>query len=297
MKRVAVTGATGMIGSALVRSLRSEQIAVTTIGRGAAADVRWDFQTPFSAASSRALEGLDGVVHLAGAPIGRRWTARARREIVESRVTGTTLLAQSLSDLRERPRALVSGSAVGIYGNRGDATITEESATGDGFLADTARAWEGATRAAEEAGIRTLHIRTGIALDAHGGALERLLLPFRLGVGGRLATGRQWMSWILLADVVRAIRFLLEGELHGAVNVVAPNPATNAEFTRALGAALRRPALLPVPGFALKLLFGEMAERTLLEGQRVVPARLVDAGFEFVAPTLDAALPRAIASR
>jgi uncharacterized protein (TIGR01777 family) len=295
--RIAITGATGLIGVALARTLRENGAQVVTIGRGAKADVRWDFRSELRGTPAHAeLEQLDGVVHLSGAPIGVRWTASRRREIWSSRVDGTELLCRALADLRAPPRVLVSGSGIGVYGDRGDEVLTEDSTLGAGFLPDLARAWEGATRVAEQAGIRVAQTRMGIVLSRDGGALAKLLLPFRLGVGGRLGSGRQWMSWIHLQDATRAIQFLLEGSFRGPVNLGTPNPVTNADFTRVLGEVLGRPTVFPVPAVALRAMFGEMADETLLGSQRALPQKLIDAGFVFDESDLRGALISALNS-
>ena len=234
----------------------------------------------------------DAVINLAGEPIAKRWTARRRRSIRESRVRGTTVLCETLATLSPKPKILVSGSAVGYYGaRRGEELLDESSAPGADFLAKTAREWEAATASAVSAGIRVVLGRTGIVIGRGGGVLAQMLLPFRLGIGGRLGSGRQWMSWIALDDVVRAIRFLVDSDtMKGPVNLVAPEPARNEDFTRALARALGRPAILPLPAFALELLFGTMADNTILASQRVAPKRLAGAGFEFRHPRLEEAL-------
>ncbi len=285
--RIAISGSSGLIGGALARSLEADGHDVVPLVRGATDQrpgaVRWDIDR--GDIDTAALEGLDGVVHLAGEGIGeRRWSDDQKRKILESRTKGTALLVGALASLDAKPPVLVSGSAVGIYGDRGDEQLTEASATGKGFLAEVATAWEAAAEPAVAAGIRVPRIRTGIVLDRHGGALQRLAKIGRLGVLGKLGSGRQWMSWISLADEVGAIRFLLEPgcDLAGPVNLTAPAPVTNAVFTKALGRVLHRPTLLPVPSFGPKLLLGsELANTLLYEGQRVLPDALVDAGYEF----------------
>jgi uncharacterized protein (TIGR01777 family) len=243
--------------------------------------------------------GLAGAVHLSGAGIAnRRWTAEYKREIVESRVRPTEALARFLAGMRPRPEALVCASAIGIYGEGGEEALTECAAPGRGFLAEVCAAWEKAAQPAVEAGIRVVHLRFGVVLSAEGGALAKMLPIFRLGLGGRLGGGRQWMSWISLTDAVRAIEFALESRsLGGPVNVVAPNPVSNAQFARDLGHALGRPALLPVPACALKLAFGEMAQATILQGARAVPAKLEEAGFAFLHGTLPVALQALLQER
>jgi len=290
---VAISGATGLIGSALVARLRARNVRVRrlvrTARREAPDDIVWD---PMRNVLSPAdLEGADAVVHLAGEPLAHRWTAARKRAIRESRVRGTELIARTIAALDRRPRVLLSGSAVGIYGDRGDEPLDEQSALGTDFLAGVAREWESASAPAADAGVRVTLLRTGIVLSPKGGALERLLTPFRLGVGGPIGSGRQWMSWISLDDHVRAMEHALATTgLHGPVNLVSPNPVTNAEFASVLGRVLSRPALVPVPAFALELAYGEMARATILAGQRVLPNALLSAGFHFAHPTLEQAL-------
>jgi len=231
------------------------------------------------------------VINLAGEPIAQRWTDDAKRRIRASRLNATSTLVRALSAISDKPRVLLSGSAIGIYGAERTGTVDETSSLGDDFLASVAKEWEAATDPAKAAGIRVVLLRTGIVLSRNGGALEKLLLPFKFGAGGKLGSGNQWMSWIALADYVGALAFLLETErVSGPVNLVAPNPVTNAEFTRLLGRVLRRPALFTVPRFAMSLVLGEMAEDTVLADQRVRPLRLLEAGFNFTLPTLEAAL-------
>ncbi|HEU4720002.1 MAG TPA: TIGR01777 family oxidoreductase [Gemmatimonadaceae bacterium] len=290
---VAITGATGLIGRAIVARLRLDGRRVRRLVRSARPDdpddIVWDPKR--GVLDPRDLEGAEAVIHLAGEPIGQRWTGSRREAIRESRVRGTELLARAIAALDRRPGVLLSGSAVGIYGDRGDEAVDEESATGTDFLAGVAREWEGATAAAKEAGVRVVLLRSGVVLSPHGGALERLLPPFRLGVGGPIGTGRQFMSWIALDDHLNAMEHALATTgLHGPVNLVSPNPVTNAEFAATLGRVLGRPALVPVPSFALELLYGEMARATILAGQRVLPRALLRAGFKFAHPTLEEAL-------
>jgi uncharacterized protein len=290
---VAVSGATGLIGRALVARLRARNVRVRRLVRTARPeapdDIVWDPMR--SILPPNDLEGADAVVHLAGEPLAHRWTAARKRAIRESRVRGTELIARTVAALERRPRVLLSGSAIGIYGDRGDEPLDEESALGTDFLAGVAREWEAASAAAADAGVRVTLLRTGIVLSPNGGALERLLTPFRLGVGGPIGSGRQWMSWISLDDHVRAMEHALATTgVHGPVNLVSPNPVTNAEFASTLGRVLSRPALIPVPAFALELAYGEMARATILAGQRVLPKALLRAGFQFAHPTLEQAL-------
>lgn len=297
--RILVSGATGLIGSALVRHLTTGGDEVTRLGRSqprpGEAAIRWD---PAAGTLEPAdLEGFDAVVHLAGESIaGGRWTAAKKARIRDSRVRGTGLLAESLARSTSPPRVMLSASAIGFYGNRGDEALDEDSPPGSGFLAEVCRDWEAAARPALEAGIRLVHLRTGLVLSPAGGALAKMLLPFRLGLGGRIGGGRQYVSWITLDDEVEAIRHvLLTDSLAGPVNLVAPGPVTNRELTRALGRVLRRPTLLPAPSFALRIMLGEMAGALLLSGARVLPRRLLDAGFRFRDPELEGALERLLA--
>src|SRR5512133_690017 len=268
--RIGVTGASGFLGQRLVPALRAQGHAVAQIGRGAESDIRWD--PPAGMIDAAGCVGIDAFVHLAGANVGERWTRAQRREIRDSRVQGTALIARTAAALTPRPRVLVCASAVGIYGDAGDAVLDESSPSGRDFLADVGREWEAAADPARQAGIRTVHLRFGVVLSRRGGALARMLPVFLIGGGGRLASGRQWMSWISMEDAVGAVQFALEREtLVGAVNAVAPSPVTNAEFTETLARVVHRPALFPVPAFALNLMFGEMAQGTLLASQLVIP--------------------------
>lgn len=286
---IAITGASGFIGHALVPALREAGHTVRTIGRGSGSDIQWNPGT--GALRPTDLDGIDAVVHLAGASVSDRWTPAHKREILESRERGTKLIASAIATMPRKPRVLVSASAIGIYGSRGDEWLTEESATGTDFLANVGRAWESNADAARDAGIRVVHPRIGIVLSPAGGALAKMLPAFRMGAGGPMGTGHQWMSWIALDDLVGALQFAIDSEsLTGPVNTVAPSPVTNADFGSALGDALHRSAILPVPAFALKLMFGEMAEATVLASQRVRAAKLVTSGFVFRYPELPGAL-------
>jgi uncharacterized protein (TIGR01777 family) len=291
--QVAVTGSSGLIGSALCRALRHSGHGVVPIVRRPAetGEISWDPRRGTIEAAG--LAGVDAVVHLAGAGIGdRRWTATRRAEVVRSRVDTTALLARTLPALDRRPAVLVSASAVGVYGDRGDELLTEDSPPGAGFLAELCRDWEAAAGPVTAAGIRLVTVRSGIVLSPAGGALERQLPLFRLGLGGRLGSGRQWTSWVSIDDEVRAILFALRhAELSGPVNVTAPAPVTNSQFTAALGRALRRPAILPVPAAALTVVLGRaLATEMILASQRVLPTVLEAAGFRFAQPELAGAL-------
>lgn len=292
--RVAVTGSSGLIGSALVASLRGDDHEVVRVVRrssgGDGPTVAWDPE--HGTIEAAGLEGVDAVVHLAGAGIGdERWSDDRKRVILESRTNGTALLARTLARLDSPPAVLLSGSAVGYYGDRGDEVCTEASPAGTGFLAEVCAAWEAAAAPAVGAGIRTAFLRTGIVQTAAGGALKKTMPLFKLGLGGRFGGGKQWWSWISLADEVGAIRHLLDHDVSGPVNLTAPTPVTNAIYTATLGRVLGRPTVLPVPSFGPKLLLGaEGAQAMLLDGQRVLPSVLEGAGYRFRHPGLEAAL-------
>jgi uncharacterized protein len=296
---VVVTGSGGLIGTALRSALeRAGHRMVPMVRSQAAGDaIGWD--PDHGRIDAGGLEGVGAVVHLAGEGIGaKRWNDAQKITIKESRVRGTVLLAETLAKLNRPPKVLLSGSAVGYYGDRGDEVLTESSRAGEGFLAGVCVAWEAAAAPAKDAGIRVSHLRTGIVLSAAGGALAKMLPPFRVGLGGRLGPGRQWMSWISIDDEAGAIVHLLADDAPaGAVNLTGPNPVTNADFTAALGRALRRPAVIPVPQIALKAaLGGEMAQELLLNSQRALPTRLLDSGYTFAHPEVGDAL-RTVLSR
>lgn len=293
-KRVVITGITGFIGSKLAERLRQDGWEVVGVSRKpprpGTRDLQWD---PYAGKIDAAgLEGAEAVVHLAGESVADgAWTPERKEAIRKSRVAGTELLARTLAGLSQPPPHFLSASAIGFYGSRGDEVLTEASAPGTGFLVDVCREWEAATAPAEKAGLRVAHMRIGIVLGPEGGALEKMLPPFKAGLGSVFGSGNQWMSWIALPDIVEQMRFLLgQPELAGPFNLVGPNPATNRDFTRALNRVLGRPGFLPVPSFAVKMLFGEMGEATLLGSQRVLPQRLLDAGFRFQYPDLEGAL-------
>ena len=290
---VLLTGAGGLIGRALAASLTAEGHRVRALVRRAPrneAEAAWD---PAAGTIDEAAgAGIDAVVHLAGESVGQgRWTPAKRRRIRDSRVLGTRLLAETIARATPSPRVLVCASAIGIYSNRGEETLGEGMPAGDGFLADVCREWEAAAEPAREAGIRVVHLRFGIVLDRHGGALEKMLVPFRLGLGGRLGPGTQWMSWITLDDVVRLAVHCLDTEtISGPVNAVAPWPVTNTEFTRILGRVLARPAVLAIPAFALRLALGDPADELLLASTRALPHVALATGFSFAHPELEGAL-------
>jgi uncharacterized protein (TIGR01777 family) len=295
--RVLVTGSSGLIGSELVAVLGRQGHEVTRLVRrpANAGEASWDPAAGTIEAGK--LEGLDAAVHLAGAGIGdHRWTDDHKRAVLDSRVKGTDLLARTLAQLDQPPRVLASGSAVGYYGYQSDEPVTESDPPGEGFLAEVVSAWEEAATPAADAGIRTILLRTGVVLTAKGGALKKQLLPFKLGVGGRLGSGKQWLSWISLDDEVAAIIHLLTTDAAlGPVNVTSPQPVTNLNFTATLARVLKRPAFMPVPTPALRALFGaEMTSEMLLGGQRVLPAALEASGFAFTHPALEEALRQAL---
>ncbi len=291
---IAITGATGLIGTALTESLRAGGHRVVALTRGTARatgdQIGWDPAKGTIDAAS--LEGIDAVVHLAGAGIGdHRWTDDYKREIRNSRTVGTALIATTLAALDRKPSVLLSGSAIGWYGDRADEVLTETSAGGSGFLAEVCRDWEAATAPAQATGIRVAHLRTGIVLTPRGGALKKLLPLFKIGAGGRFGKGTQWQSWISLDDEIGAITHLLTADVQGAVNLTAPNPVTNAELSKVLASVLHRPSFLPVPSFGPKLLLGaELADNLLFSGQRVLPEVLQGSGYRFAHPTLEQAL-------
>lgn len=278
-----MSGVSGPIGSALVPALKETGAQITRLVRSrVAGDQQSIFWDPAQPTSADSVSGFDAVIHLAGETIVGRWTAAKKAKIRDSRGLGTRHLAQALAQAKGKPRTFISSSAIGYYGDRDDEVLTEQSTLGSGFLAEVCRDWEAATQPAVDAGIRTVQIRTGVVLTAKGGALGKMLTPFRLGVGGRIGSGRQWMSWIDIQDMVGAILHILNADaLHGPVNLVGPSPVTNAEFTKTLANVLARPAVFPMPAFAVKLAFGEMGETVLLGSQKVVPAQLAASGYFF----------------
>ncbi len=303
--RIAIAGSSGVVGSALSVALsnRGDEVIRLTRPQSTDAGVSWDPEV--GTIDVEALEGLDAVVNLSGRSIGdRRWTQAERQRLWSSRVDSTRVLASALALLDRPPAVLISASAVGYYGDGGDSLLDETSPAGSGFLADLCVAWEAANGPAADAGIRTAQLRSGIVLSASGGALGRLLAPFgpswispfRWGMGGPVGGGRQWWSWISLEDEIRAIVHILDASISGPVNLVSPNPATNREFTKALGRVLRRPTVIPIPGFVLRILLGSgLAEGLVLDGQRAVPAVLGDSGFEFTHNDVDMGLSAAFA--
>ena len=292
--KILVSGSHGLVGSAVIKSLLEDKHEVVRLVRGKVAggapEIEW--HPDQDRLDAQQLAGIDAVIHLAGESIASgRWTDEKKRKIRDSRVKSTTLLSNALAQLSQPPSVFLSASAIGYYGSRGDEVLNEQSKPGNDFLSSVCVEWEEATRAASEKGIRTVNARFGIILDAHGGALAQMLTPFRMGIGGRVGDGKQWMSWIALADVVAGLKFLLHDETaRGPVNFVAPNPVTNAEFTRTLGRVLSRPTFFPIPAFGARLAFGEMADALLLGSQRVKPEILEAKKFAFQWPTLEPAL-------
>jgi uncharacterized protein len=292
--RILISGSSGLVGTALSNALRADGHAVARLLRpgkqAAAGDVRWNPDS--GEIDLAAMEGAEALVNLAGASIGEgRWNEGRKGILRSSRVDATRHLVESLPKLQRPPRVIVSASAIGYYGDRGEEVLTETSPPGNDFLAQLARDWEAAALGAERFGIRAVTLRFGVILAAHGGALPRMLPPFKMGLGGRLGSGKQWMSWLTLEEAVRLVRFATENpDLRGPVNAVAPNAVRNAEFTRMLGFVLRRPAVFPVPPFVLRIALGEMANSLLLASQRVIPGKLAGLGYSFKHPNLETAL-------
>ena len=290
--KIVISGASGLIGTQLVTTLKSSGHEVVQLVRrtAGAGQIMWDPKS--GKLDPASLEGCDAVIHLSGAGIGdKRWSDAYRKEILDSRTATTLLLANTIASLQRKPSVFLSGSAIGIYGARGDEQLTETSAHGTGFLADVCEQWEAAAKPAIDAGVRTVFLRTGIVLSPKGGALKKLLPLFRLGVGGKFGNGKQWQSWISMDDEVASIIHLLTANVSGAVNLTAPQPVTNAEFTKVLARVVKRPAIVPVPTFAPKILLGgELADALLFTGQRVMPQALTASGYVFKHSTLESAL-------
>lgn len=295
MECVLFSGASGMLGAALRAEVQRQGAKTQQLVRRSPQsvdEVEWQPNAPDAGIDRSALQGLTAAIHLSGANVAaHRWTIEYQEEIVRSRVDSTRVLATMLAGLQDKPKVLLVASATGIYGDRGDEVLTEASAPGAGFLARVCEKWEEAARPAVEAGIRVVHLRFGVVLGRGAGALAKMVPLFKFGLGGKLGSGKQWMSWIDLQDAAHAVSFLLsDASISGAVNLVAPHPVTNAEFTRALGRALHRPALVTAPAFALRLAMGQMADEALLASARVLPSRLLDAGFQFEQPRIENAL-------
>ena len=293
--KILVTGASGLLGTHLIPTLKAKGHEIYKLSRSAAKkadEIQWDALEGFAPSEQVKLENFDAVFHFAGDNIGDgNWTDEKKKKARESRVNGTRTLIDAFRKCENKPKIFISAAATGIYGNRGDEILTEESADGEGFLPELCRAWENESHKAKDLGARVVLPRIGVVLAKDGGALEKMLTPFKFGVGGKIGSGEQYMSWIAIDDLIRIFHFALENEnISGVINATAPNPAKNKEFTDALGNALNRPTIIPIPAFGIKLLFGEMGETLLLEGARVVPEKLQNAGFKFKFPELEAAL-------
>ncbi len=292
--KILISGASGLVGTHLIPTLLAKGHEIYKLVRKtpkSSDEIQWEAEKGFSETEQAKLENFDAVMHLAGDNVAsENWSDEKKRKIKDSRVVGTRVLVDALKRAQNPPKIFVSASATGFYGNRKDEILTEDSRQGAGFLTDVCTAWEDEIEKAEEFA-RVVFLRIGVVLAKDGGALEKMLMPFKFGVGGTIGSGKQWMSWIALDDLIKLIHFALENEtLRGAVNAVAPNPVTNEEFTKMLGKALHRPTVLPIPTFAIKLMFGEMGETLLLQGARVLPKRLLDAGFEFQFSNLEEAM-------
>ncbi len=291
LDRILISGASGLIGSALVSSLESHGCKVTRLVRretGGANEIRWD---PMHVVPPDLVSSFDTIIHLSGESVAGRWTAKKKKRIRDSRVVSTQSLSTALATAATPPKTFICASAIGYYGSRGDEILNEESPSGTGFLAEVCREWEAATEAAAHAGIRAVNLRIGLVLSPNGGALKQMLWPFRLGLGGKVGSGRQWWSWIHIEDLVFAVHHILQNKfLKGPVNMTAPSPVTNSEFTQILAGVLKRPAILPVSAFAARLAFGEFADEGLLASARVMPRMLMESGFEFRNQELQPAL-------
>lgn len=290
--KVLIAGASGLVGSALIPALEAEGAEVTRLVRTLAGAGEIEWHPNNNQIDAAQLEGFDAVINLAGENIaGGRWTDDQKRKIRDSRVNGTHLLSEAIAKLKHRPAVFLCASATGIYGDRGDETLDEQSESGSGFLAGVCREWEKATEPAVQAGVRTVTLRFGPILAREGGMLAKLLTPFKMGMGGKVGSGKQYISWVAIDDVVNAIKLALnDASLRGPLNIVSPNPVTNEEFTKTLGHVLSRPTALAIPAFAARLAFGEMADEMLLTSQRVIPKKLSDAGYEFQQAELEGAL-------
>jgi uncharacterized protein (TIGR01777 family) len=290
--KILIAGASGLVGSALVSKLKAEGAEVTPLVRSAAKPGEIEWHPDRASIDPPALEGFDAVINLAGDGIANgRWTEEKKRRILDSRVNGTRLLSETMAQLSRKPKTFINASAIGFYGSRGDALVDEESEPGEGFLAGVCRQWESATAPAEQAGIGVVKLRLGVILTKDGGIMGSMLAPFKLGLGGKIGSGEQVISWVAMDDVVAAISFILQNEsLRGPINVVAPHPATNEEFTKTLGRVLSRPTFMTMPAFAAHLAFGEMADEMMLSSTRVAGKVLNDAGFKFNYPELEGAV-------
>jgi uncharacterized protein (TIGR01777 family) len=295
--KIAIAGASGLIGSAFISAVEEDGAEVTRLVRSSPRAHEIEWHPNQDEIEPGKLEGFDAIVNLAGESVAEgRWTDEKKKKIHDSRVHGTHLISEAIAKLAQKPQIFLCASATGIYGDRPDETLTEQSDSGGGFLAGVCREWEKATEPASQGGVRVVNLRFGPVLAAHGGMMEKMLTPFKMGLGGKIGSGKQYISWVAIDDVVAAMKLALKDEsIRGPLNVVSPNPVTNEEFTKALGDVLSRPTMMGVPAFAARLAFGEMADEMLLSSQRVLPKRLQDAGFRFEYPNLDAAMRKYIA--
>ncbi len=297
--KILISGASGLIGTHLIPTLRAKGNEVYKLVRKtpkSADEIQWDAERGFSETEQAKLENFDAVIHLAGDNVAsKNWSDEKKRKIKESRTAGTRVLVNALRKTEKPPKHFISASAIGFYGNRGDEKLTEASAKGEGFFPEVCSEWEAEAQKAKDFGARVVNPRIGVVLAKDGGALEKMLTPFKFGLGGVIGSGKQYLSWIALDDLIKIFHFILENEnFSGAVNAVAPNAATNEEFTKTLGKVLNRPTIIPIPEFAIKLLFGEMGETTVLQGAKVYPQRLIDANFKFEYSTLEVAFKRVL---
>jgi uncharacterized protein len=295
--KVAITGASGLVGSALIPVLKSMGAQITRMVRAKPKAGELEWHPNQDEVSAGLLEGFTTFINLAGENIaGGRWTDDQKRKIHDSRIHGTHLLSEAIARLSQKPLVFICASATGIYGDRDDETLDEQSDSGGGFLAGVCREWEKATEPASKAGVRVVHLRFGPILAREGGMLAKLLTPFKMGMGGKVGSGRQYISWIAIEDAIQAIKLAIEDvSIHGALNIVSPNPVTNEEFTKTLGHVLNRPTALAMPAFAARLAFGEMADEMLLASQKVLPKKLIKAGFVFKYPELEPTLKHLLA--
>ncbi len=295
--KILISGASGLVGTNLIPTLSAHEVYKLVRRAPKATDeIQWDAEKGFGESEKSKLENFDAVVHLAGDNVASEsWSAEKKRKIKESRTVGTRVLVDALKQLKNPPKHFISASAVGFYGDGKDEILDERSAKGAGFLPEVCDQWEIEAKKAESFGARVVCMRIGVVLAKDGGALEKMLTPFRFGVGGTIGSGKQWMSWIAIDDIISIVHFFLDNKnLHGAFNLTAPNPATNAKFTKTLGTILNRPTVLPLPAFAVKLMFGEMGETLLLQGARILPKRLLDAGYKFQFTDLKSAMKHVI---
>ncbi|HBB96833.1 MAG TPA: TIGR01777 family protein [Blastocatellia bacterium] len=290
--KIAIAGGSGLVGSALIPILQSHGNQITRLVRSSPKPGEIEWHPNQDKVSALSLEGFETIINLAGENIaGGRWTDDQKRKIRDSRMNGTHLLSEAIAQMKSKPRVFICASATGIYGDRDDETLDEQSESGGGFLAGVCREWEQATEPASKAGVRVVNLRMGPILARDGGMLSKLLTPFKMGMGGKVGSGKQYISWVALEDAVNAIKLAIDDEsIRGPINIVSPNPVTNEEFTKTLGHVLNRPTALAMPAFAARLAFGEMADEMLLASQKVMPKRLIQAGFQFQYPTLESAM-------